>query len=250
MSKALPMRGRRRALPCPPHKGLAPSNPLLRRAPLPPKRDVRHGDCRRRRPHGFWLPTGDRRGRTDNCSPAPVDSKQGLLFPDKGRFHVYKAGDVREKLQGGNPCADEKTIEKNAPSLGKGSAFFGCDQICKPGSVFDNHLSVAACCHAAHATYLNLRRATLRTGRYRSCAVLLRIGFTWPSSHLDAGELLPRLSTLTRQRRAVSLCCTVPKVAFGWALPSNPALWSPDFPHVRPFGICTTRLSDFLASVL
>ena len=45
--------------------------------------------------------------------------------------------------------------------------------------------------------------------------VLLRIGFTWPHSLLCAGELLPRLSTLTAVAAAVSLCCTGPEVTFG-----------------------------------
>ena len=45
--------------------------------------------------------------------------------------------------------------------------------------------------------------------------VLLRIGFTWPHGLPHAGELLPRLSTLTAKNAAVSLCCTGPEVTFG-----------------------------------
>ena len=41
-------------------------------------------------------------------------------------------------------------------------------------------------------------------------SVLLRIGFTGHSSLLYAGELLPRLSTLTCIKQAVYLCCTFP----------------------------------------
>ena len=46
-------------------------------------------------------------------------------------------------------------------------------------------------------------------------SVLHRIGFTWRRGLPRPGELLPRLSTLTGQSPAVSLCCTFPKVAFG-----------------------------------
>ena len=66
-----------------------------------------------------------------------------------------------------------------------------CDQTYKPSSVVNSHLSrpgVAATVHATH-----------KAGGppYAFFAVLLRIGFTWPHSLLCAGELLPRLSTLT-----------------------------------------------------
>ena len=46
-------------------------------------------------------------------------------------------------------------------------------------------------------------------------SVLLRIGFAGPCGSPHAGELLPRLSTLTCTRQAVYLCCTFPKVTLG-----------------------------------
>ncbi len=49
--------------------------------------------------------------------------------------------------------------------------------------------------------------------------VLLQIEFTGPNSSQSAGELLPRLSTLTTTCVAVYLCCTFPKVAFGGRYP-------------------------------
>ncbi len=51
--------------------------------------------------------------------------------------------------------------------------------------------------------------------------VLLRIGFTGPRSLLHAGELLPRLSTLTKSIKllAVYFCCTIPRVASGGRYP-------------------------------
>ena len=113
-----------------------------------------------------------------------------------------------------------------------------CDQVCKPGSVFDNHLSVAARCHAALATYLNMRRASAVRLPGPFHAVLLQIGFTWPPGHPDAGGLLPRLSTLTgKSRRYLSVALSLKSPSVG--VTHNPALWSPDFPHVRPFGACT-----------
>ena len=49
--------------------------------------------------------------------------------------------------------------------------------------------------------------------------VLLQIEFTGPNSSQSAGELLPRLSTLTTIIVAVYLCCTFPEVAFGGRYP-------------------------------
>ena len=58
----------------------------------------------------------------------------------------------------------------------------------------------------------------------------------------DSGSLLHCLSTLTRKNLAVSLCCTSP-----WESPPpdvirHPALRSPDFPHLAPFGPVQPRL--------
>ena len=52
--------------------------------------------------------------------------------------------------------------------------------------------------------------------------VLLRIEFTAMGSFQPSGELLPRLSTLTSspvRGKAVSLCCTFPRVASGGRYP-------------------------------
>ena len=68
-----------------------------------------------------------------------------------------------------------------------------CDQACKPSSVVNSHLSWPDVAITARRHLLGTRRA----GAIRSSAVLLRIGFTQPRSLLRAGELLPRLSTLT-----------------------------------------------------
>jgi hypothetical protein len=70
-------------------------------------------------------------------------------------------------------------------------------------------------------------------------SVLLRIGFTWPTSRQAAGELLPRLSTLTparRQRRYLSVALSLKSPSVG--VTHYPALGSSDFPHARPFSTC------------
>ena len=65
---------------------------------------------------------------------------------------------------------------------------------------------------------------------------LLRIEFTAPFRLRTVGELLPRLSTLTCPKAGgISL------LHLSWghprrALPVILALWSPDFPHLGPFG--------------
>ena len=90
------------------------------------------------------------------------------------------------------------------------------EQVCKPGSVFDSHLSKRAVAGA-------LQPPRERTGRpIAPIAVLLRIEFTASDTLEPMGELLPRLSTLTsstQSRRAVYLCCTFPEVAFGGRYP-------------------------------
>ena len=50
---------------------------------------------------------------------------------------------------------------------------------------------------------------------YAPATVLLRIGFTWLCRLRHTGELLPRLSILTKKILAVYFCCTGPEVAFG-----------------------------------
>jgi len=69
---------------------------------------------------------------------------------------------------------------------------FCCDQACKPSSVNDNHLSGP---HVATRLKPRFRRHAGQA--YRLLLVLLRIGFTGPRGLPRAGELLPRLSTLT-----------------------------------------------------
>ena len=79
--------------------------------------------------------------------------------------------------------------------------------------------------------------------------VLLRIEFTERSSSQSAGELLPRLSTLTGTNPAVSLCCTCPEVAFGGRyplfLPCGARTFLTDGPFAPP-----ARLSNLLAEAI
>ena len=78
--------------------------------------------------------------------------------------------------------------------------------------------------------------------------MLLRIGFTGPHSLLCAGELLPRLSTLTTRRTAwryisVALSLGSPPAAVS----SYPALRSSDFPRTRspvPAAVSSARKNN------
>ena len=117
-----------------------------------------------------------------------------------------------------------------------------CEQVCKPGSVFDSHLSKRIVAGA-------LQPPRERTGRpIAPIAVLLRIEFTASDTLEPMGELLPRLSTLTSEE-AVYLCCTFPEVAFGGRYPLSLPYGARTFLMKRPFGQ-TTRLSVFLAGLL
>ena len=85
-----------------------------------------------------------------------------------------------------------------------------CNRACKPGSVVDSHLSRRTVARA-------LQPPPRRQPGQALCSstVLLRIEFTAPRCLHAAGELLPRLSILTLQGRAVSFCCTFPGVTPG-----------------------------------
>ena len=87
------------------------------------------------------------------------------------------------------------------------------EQNCKPGSVSDSHLS-------RRTVAGTLKPPRERPGQpIAPIPVLLRIEFTASDCSQPMGELLPRLSTLTRRSRAVYLCCTFPEVAFGGRYP-------------------------------
>ena len=73
------------------------------------------------------------------------------------------------------------------------------------------------------------RRANDGT-KFLPLSVLLRIGFAGPCGSPHAGELLPRLSTLTcisKRYISVALSLRSPSAAVS----RYPALWSSDFPH-------------------
>ena len=73
-----------------------------------------------------------------------------------------------------------------------------------------------------------------------SYSVLLPMGFTQPTSHLVAGELLPHHFTLVRLRQTVCFCGTFRRSPL-LGITQHPARWSSDFPQaVRP---ATTRFT-------
>ena len=132
----------------------------------------------------------------------------------------------------------KKTPHRLCTSMG---CFFN-EQICKPGSV-------------CAAIYLDAP-LPMRSSRLHGTTgpvvcpstALLRIEFTAPFRLRTVGELLPRLSTLTCKAGGISL------LHLSWghprrALPVILALWSPDFPHLGPFG-SHPRLSAPVADLL
>jgi len=67
------------------------------------------------------------------------------------------------------------------------------------------------------------------------------VGFAGPASHLTAGELLPRLSTLTQQMQAYAGRFISVALSLGFpplGVTQHSALWSSDFPQEQPFGSC------------
>ena len=84
----------------------------------------------------------------------------------------------------------QESIYLVVPALRAGTG--KSERACKPGSVVNDHLSVAHRCRWAQAA------SSERPGRpVCSSTALLRIEFTAPACLHAAGELLPRLSTLT-----------------------------------------------------
>lgn len=80
-------------------------------------------------------------------------------------------------------------------------------------------------------------------------SALLQMGFTKPASYLTAGALLPHLSTLTACAAvsfsmALSLGSPPPDVI------RHPALRSPDFPHLLPFGNCSRDYPHYSISLI
>ena len=88
----------------------------------------------------------------------------------------------------------KKALEEVPPGLSQWGLplMLLCDQAYKPGSVVDSHLSWPD-------VAVRLTPPPRNAQGYAECSstVLLRIGFTGPRGLPRAGELLPRLSTLT-----------------------------------------------------
>ena len=111
---------------------------------------------------------------------------------------------------------------------------------CKPSSVEGGHLSRPIVTDGFKRNPESIDGPSQALFRF-----LLRAGFTSRTSRQAAGELLPHLSTLTRQACGISL------LHFPWGRPRRPlavilALWSSDFPQMRPFGV-HPQLSGLLA---
>ena len=114
----------------------------------------------------------------------------------------------------------------------------------KPSSVVNNHLSWIYVAANLHATSIGAAEQA-----YAPATVLLRIGFTWLHCFQCTGELLPRLSILTK------LTWRYISVALALKSPSAdvicyPALWSSDFPHGMSFRYDTARLFGTVAKEL
>ena len=114
---------------------------------------------------------------------------------------------------------------------------------------------MSPCCgRALISAFPPLRRRKVRSppfpakasGFRRKLRSLPCSSFPHESAGLSWGPHL--ISLLAEDRRGISLLHL--SEGFPWrALPVILALWSPDFPHARPFGLCP-RLSDPLAVLL
>ena len=121
-------------------------------------------------------------------------------------------------------------------------AFISCEYAYKPGSVLIViYLRVPSPVRSSHL-------GSSRAGLCSHTGVAPDRVYSDGRFHTPSGELLPRLSTLTRRhgagRRYISVALFLKSP---WrALPAILALWSPDFPHGRAFAL-SPRLSSVLA---
>ena len=122
------------------------------------------------------------------------------------------------------------------------------ESVCKPGSVLSDHLSVALRCRSAQAA------SSERPGRpLCSSTALLRIEFTARTClHAAGGRLSPPFhpySAARKRQSGISLLHL--SEGHPWrALPVILALWSPDFPHALPFGICPRSLGQLTNGIV
>ena len=131
---------------------------------------------------------------------------------------------------------------KRPPAVDAGGLISCCEQVCKPGSVFDSHLSSRIVANA-------VKPPRERPGKpVAPIAVLLRIEFTATDTLEPSGELLPRLSTLTlRQaaRRYISVALFLKSPSAGvtrYPCPVEPGLSSGTGFRLVPATVWLTRM--------
>ena len=84
-----------------------------------------------------------------------------------------------------------------------------CEQVCKPGSVLNGHLSWYVVTDVIMRSCLKQDEQPLAF-QYRPC---FKRGLQSPLCYQRDGKLLPYLSTLTVKNTAVYFCCTFLRVA-------------------------------------
>ena len=148
-------------------------------------------------------------------------------------------------------CAFSFLYQKEGPACGIPQAGpYHCEQNCKPGSVFDSHLS------------RRIVAGTLKPPREQPGQPLCSHTGVAPDRVYSDGQFPAVGRALTAPFHpywqtpasashlpAVYLCCTFPEVAFGGRYPLSLPYGARTFLMKRPFGQ-TTRLSVFLAGLL
>ena len=148
-------------------------------------------------------------------------------------------------------CAFSFLYQKEGPACGIPQAGpYHCEQNCKPGSVFDSHLS------------RRIVAGTLKPPREQPGQPLCSHTGVAPDRVYSDGQFPAVECALTAPFHpywqtpasashlpAVYLCCTFPEVAFGGRYPLSLPYGARTFLMKRPFGQ-TTRLSVFLAGLL
>ena len=131
-------------------------------------------------------------------------------------------------------------IKKHHGRKTYGVSFFWYKQNCKPGYVWNNHLSrITVTSYLKRPTWSWRATSTLLFGLASNGVYMC------PDCYQSGGSLLHCPSTLTallQRYISVALSLESPPPAVS----RHPALWSPDFPHLRSFDTCSRDYPAYL----
>lgn len=185
-------------------------------------------------------PTRSPTARAISAAPSRPTSKTRSPSASSG---ATSSPSARSKLPAKTARSGSRPCKKQKIRLTKVRRIF-YDRVCKPGSVIDSHLSRRIVADTLQPP------SRKQPGRpCFLCGVAPDRVYSNGRFRTPLGALLPHLSTLTCNAGGISL------LHFPWGRPRRPlavilALWSPDFPRVKPFGFHPQLFSPLAKDIL